>query len=258
MVIVKGFFKNPVIAFLSSLKLSAFLLVIVAVASARATFIESSVGRDGAYDLVYAATWFEVVLGLIVVSLTLLFIKRWPYKPQQWGFMLLHLSIIVILIGAAMTRYTGYEGIMPIREGATANYVYSDRSHLQATLGNQTATFPVRLWKPDDNNIWQKIALQGVDYELGVTEYWPHFTEVYQEGPGGPAGFNYTVAGHDHGGGHMLLQGDKATIGTADARYIRGDFSGGMSASCFTRASRKIERIFGSPELTSIVPGRVS
>ncbi len=231
MVIVKGFFKNPVIAFLSSLKLSAFLLVIVAVASARATFIESSVGRDGAYDLVYAATWFEVVLGLIVVSLTLLFIKRWPYKPQQWGFMLLHLSIIVILIGAAMTRYTGYEGIMPIREGATANFVYSDRSHLQATLGNQTATFPVRLWKPDDNNIWQNIALQGVDYELGVTEYWPHFTEVYQEGPGGPAGFNYTVAGHDHGGGHMLLQGDKATIGTADARYIRGDFSGGMSAS---------------------------
>ena len=71
MVIVKGFFKNPVIAFLSSLKLSAFLLVIVAVASARATFIESAVGRDGAYDLVYAATWFEVVLGLIIVSLSL-------------------------------------------------------------------------------------------------------------------------------------------------------------------------------------------
>ncbi len=231
MVIVKGFFKNPVIAFLSSLKLSAFLLVIVAVASARATFIESDVGRDGAYDLVYAATWFEVVLGLIMVSLSLLFIKRWPYKPQQWGFMLVHLSIIVILIGAAMTRYMGYEGIMPIREGATANFVYSDRAHLQATLGNQTATFPVRLWKPDANDIWQKIVLQGVDYELGVTEYWPHFTEVYQEGPGGPAGFNYTVTGHDHGGGHMLMQGDKATIGTADARFIDGDFSGAMSAS---------------------------
>jgi len=230
---VKGFYKNPLIAFLSSLKLSGFLLVVVAVASATATFRENDYGRDAAYDMFYAATWFEFVLGLLAVSLILLFIKRWPYKPQQWGFMLVHLSIVVILIGAAMTRYLGYEGIMPIREGKTVNYIYSDKSHVQATLGNQTATYPVRLWRPDANNIWQKVTLQGQEYELGVTEYWPHFTEVYEEGPGGPAGFNYTVAGHDHGGGHMLLQGDQAKIGSADARFVDGDFLGEMSQSSF-------------------------
>ena len=231
MVNVKGFFKNPVIAFLSSLKLSAFLLIVVAVASAKATFIESAVGRDGAYSLVYDAPWFEAVLGLVMISLTLLFFKRWPYKPVQYGFMLVHISIVVILVGAAMTRYLGFEGNMSIREGATVNYIYSSKDHVQATLGNQTASYPVRLWKPDANNIWQKVTLQGQEYELGVTEYWPHFTEVYQEGPGGPAGFSYRVVGHDHDGGHVMREGERAEIGAADARFLTGDFSGAMSGS---------------------------
>ncbi len=47
---------------------------------------------------------------------------------------------------------------------------------------------PVRLWRPGANEIWKSAELQGQQYKLGVTEYWPHFTEVYQEGPGGPAG----------------------------------------------------------------------
>jgi len=81
MVFVKGFFKNPVIKFLSSLKLSAGMLALVAIASAKATFIETDYGRDAAYDLVYAARWFEVLLVLVTISLTLLFFKRWPYKP---------------------------------------------------------------------------------------------------------------------------------------------------------------------------------
>ncbi|MCB1184369.1 cytochrome c biogenesis protein CcsA [bacterium] len=229
---MNGFFKNPVVAFLSSLKLSAFLMAVVAISSARATFIESRVGRDGAYDLVYAATWFEIVLGLLTISLMLLFFRRWPYKPKQLGFAFVHVAIVVILIGSAMTRYMGYEGLMRIREGETVDYIYSDKDHIQATLGNQTASFPVRLWKPDANDIWQKIVLQGQEYELGVTEYWPHFTEVYQEGPGGPAGFNYRVVGHDHDGGHVMREGEKATIGAAEARFVSGgEFGGPMSTS---------------------------
>ena len=79
---MKKFWKNPVVAFLGSLKLSASLMVIVAIASAKATFIESDYGRDAAYDLVYAAPWFEGLLALLVVSLILLFFRRAPYRPR--------------------------------------------------------------------------------------------------------------------------------------------------------------------------------
>ena len=80
-----------------------------------ATFIENDYGRDGAYDLIYDATWFEALLGLVIISLTLLFLRRWPYRPKQWGFALVHVSIVVILISSAITRYWGYEGVMSIR-----------------------------------------------------------------------------------------------------------------------------------------------
>ncbi|MCP4648180.1 MAG: cytochrome C biogenesis protein, partial [bacterium] len=106
---------NPIISFLSSLKLSAALMGAVACSSAIGTFIETDVGRDGAYARVYAAHWFEALLGLLTLNLFFLFVKRWPYKPRQWGFMLLHVSIMVIMISSAITRYIGFEGIMNIR-----------------------------------------------------------------------------------------------------------------------------------------------
>jgi cytochrome c-type biogenesis protein CcsB len=231
MVPVKGFFKNPVVKFLSSLKLSAGLLAIVAIASAKATFVESDYGRDAAYDLIYAARWFEVLLGLVILSLTLLFFKRWPYKPKNYGFMLVHLSIVVILISAGITRYMGYEGVMPIREGQSSDYYYSDKSHLQAVLGEEMDSFPVRLWKYGENNVWGNVELGGVKYKLGVTEYWPRYEESYQPGPGGVPALQY---GDSHNGEiitHTLIQGGKGHIGPTEATYLEGSFSETMSVS---------------------------
>lgn len=230
---MKGFFKNPVIKFLSSLKLSAGLLVIVAISSAKATFVESDYGRDAAYDLIYAARWFEVLLGLVIISLTLLFFKRWPYRPKNYGFMLVHLSIVVILISAGITRYMGYEGVMPIREGQTSDYYYSDKSHLQAVQGEEMSSFPVRLWKYGKNNVWGSVELGGVKYKLGVTEYWPRFEESYQPGEGGIPALQY---GDSHDGEiitHTLVQGGKGHIGPTEATYLEGPFSETMSVSRF-------------------------
>ena len=231
MVFVKSFFKNPVVAFFSSLKLSAGLLIVVAIASAKATFIESDFGREAAYDLVYAARWFEVLLFLVTISLTLLFFKRWPYKPRNFGFMLVHIAIVVILISSGITRYMGFEGVMPIREGQSAGYYQSDKSHLQAILEDEKATYPVRLWKYGENKIWKGITLGGEDYQLGVTEYWPRFEETYQPGPGGVPALQY---GDSHNGEiitHTLIQGGKGHIGPSDASFLTDDFSETMSLS---------------------------
>ncbi len=233
MVLVKGFFKNPVIAFLSSTKFSAGLMVIVAIASAKATFIESDYGRDAAYDLVYAARWFEVLLLLVTISLILLFFKRWPYKPKNFGFMLVHISIVVILISSGITRYLGFEGVMPIREGQSSNFYYSARSHIQATLGEETDSFPVRLWKPGESNIRKNVTFGGAKYKLGVTEFWPHFEEAYQPGPGGRPALQYGASRDGDVVTHTLLQGGKGAIAGIEAKYLTGEFSETMSNSPF-------------------------
>jgi len=58
-------------------------------------------------------------------------IKRYQlHKKENWATLLLHLSFIFILIGAFITRYISYEGIMPIREGETTSMFYSDKAYL--------------------------------------------------------------------------------------------------------------------------------
>ncbi len=229
---MKALFKNPVLNFLSSVKLGAVLMVVIAIGSAFGTIIESFYGgRDAAYGLVYAATWFELALGLFIINLTLSFFKRMPYKPRRYGFALIHLSMIVILISAGITRYFGYEGVMPIREGATVDYIFSDKVHARVTLGGQEASFPVPFFQPGELNYWKTVTFGEDQYELGITEYWAHFTEVYQEGPGGPAGFQYGVSMDGEITNEIISVGDRKEIGSVPARFLKGDFSGQMSVS---------------------------
>ncbi|MFN2369660.1 MAG: cytochrome c biogenesis protein ResB, partial [Candidatus Krumholzibacteriia bacterium] len=231
MVDVQGFFKNPVIAFLTSLKLSAVLMTVFAVASGYATFFESAWGRDGAYAAIYGARWFELLLALLTVNMALLFFKRWPYDRRQLGFVLVHISIVVILVGAGITRYFGYEGIMPIREGQSTDFVYSDKSHVQAWLGDERASFPVRPYRHGMRPIVKTIELGDRKYKLGITEYWPFYEEKLQEGPGGPAAFAYTSPERGELVQKTMMQGNKTAIGGIDARFLDGDFSGTMTGS---------------------------
>jgi len=58
-------------------------------------------------------------------------IKRYQLlRKEKWATLLLHFSFVFILLGAFVTRYIGYEGMMPIREGATENKFYSEKMYL--------------------------------------------------------------------------------------------------------------------------------
>ncbi len=108
----------------------ALLFIGFAAAMAAGTFIEDAYNTETARILVYNAWWFEAIMVFFVINF---FgnIKRYQlYKKEKWATLLLHLSFIFIIIGAFVTRYISYEGLMPIREGATANLVYSDMPHL--------------------------------------------------------------------------------------------------------------------------------
>ncbi len=207
-------------------------MVLIAVASAKATFIESfQGGRDAAYGYVYAATWFEAALGLLVVNLTLLFLKRWPYKARKSGFALLHLSIVVILLSAGVTRFLGYEGVMPIREGASANYYFTQKSHIQAGLGDEEDSYAVQLYKPGKNNIWHDVRLEGETYKLGVTEFWPNYTELYQEGAGGKPAIQYGVSSGREFKTQTLVIGDQTDISGVGAKFLTDSFSDELTTS---------------------------
>ena len=64
--------------------------------------------------------------------------KRYQlHKKENWATLILHLSFILIIVGAFVTRYISYEGMMPIREGESANIVYSDKPYLTVLVDGE-------------------------------------------------------------------------------------------------------------------------
>ena len=122
--------KFKLSAVLFSTRLMAILFIGYAVAMATGTFIESKYNTDTAKIWIYDAWWFEAIHLFFLINF-IGNIKRYQLlKKEKWATLLLHLSFILIILGAFVTRYISYEGMMPIREGATENQFYSDRTFL--------------------------------------------------------------------------------------------------------------------------------
>ncbi|RTY92146.1 cytochrome C biogenesis protein [Flavobacterium sp. RSP46] len=121
---------KKIFSFLFSTRLMAFLFISYAVAMATGTFIESKYNTDTAKILIYNAWWFEAIHVFFVINF-IGNIKRYQLlKKEKWATLLLHLSFILIILGAFVTRYISYEGMMPIREGAAENQIFSDKTYL--------------------------------------------------------------------------------------------------------------------------------
>ena len=116
---------------LFSTKLTAFLLLAFAIAIAYATFIENDYGTPASKALIFNTRWFELIMVLLTINLVGNIFK---YKLFRWAkatTLIFHLSFIVVLIGAGITRYISFEGSMHIREGATSNTIVSADTYLQ-------------------------------------------------------------------------------------------------------------------------------
>jgi cytochrome c-type biogenesis protein CcsB len=117
-------------SFLFSTRLMAILFLGFALAMGIGTFIESYYNTDTARIWIYNAWWFELIMVFFMINFAGN-IKRYQlYKKEKWATLLLHLSFVLIIFGAFITRYISYEGMMPIREGATANQIYSSNNYL--------------------------------------------------------------------------------------------------------------------------------
>lgn len=124
---------------LFSFKTTLILLAILAIGAGYATFIENDFGTSSARVLVYNTIWYEVILVLTTINMTGIIFKykMWKNKPR----FIFHSAFVVILIGAGVTRYVGYEGIMQIKEGTTENRMISLEPYLQITIKDNGKTY---------------------------------------------------------------------------------------------------------------------
>ncbi len=113
-------------------------------AMAFGTFIESWYSTDTAKIWVYNAWWFELILGLFMINFFGNMFKYRLLRKEKWAILMIHLSFILIILGAFITRYFGFEGVMPIREGAVENTFLSDKTYLTVFIEGEIDGIPQR------------------------------------------------------------------------------------------------------------------
>ncbi len=103
-------------------KYAAFVaLALLVAAMAIATFVEKACGTPTASSCIYHAWWFAALWAVAAVGGVVYLLHR----RQPLHILLLHAGLVVMLIGAAVTFFTGKNGVMYLREGTTTQ-LYED------------------------------------------------------------------------------------------------------------------------------------
>jgi len=205
--------------FLLSFPFMGFLLLILAFSMALATFVESSYGTEAAQGLIYKAIWFELILLLLAVNLLVNFIRHRMYTRQRIAVGLFHISFIIILIGAAITRYISFEGIMHIREGQSSDFILSSEDYLTIKNGNQTVSATVLLSELSYKDFNEKITIDGRSVRIKSIGFIKNAVRNVVENPAGTAMIDFVISQGQGRENFVFAKGDKINLGNVLVGY---------------------------------------
>ncbi len=161
-----------------SMKSAVVMMLIFAISIGVATFIENDYGTQTAWAEVYTAKWFEILLVLLSLNLTYNIFKFRLFRKEKFFTGLFHLAFLIIIIGAAVTRYFGYEGLMHIREGASSDTILSARTYMQIDIKKDRTLYhyeePLYLSKLSTNRWKRTIDVGGEEIEVELLKYLPN------------------------------------------------------------------------------------
>ncbi len=238
-----------------STRLTAILFIVFGTAMAFGTFIENDYGTQTARIWIYNSWWFEAIMVFFVINFIGNIFRYRLLRKEKWAVLILHLSWILIIVGAFVTRYISYEGVMPIREGSTENAFYSEKTYIKVFVDGEIngealrkvledevmitekgidASFP---WKSDFNNQDFTISyagfIQGAEEGLIVNKNGDKYLKIV-ETSGGSRHDHYLKSGEVSSIHNILFSVDKNTpgavnINTKDSIYtitspFEGDF----------------------------------
>jgi hypothetical protein len=109
--------------FLASIRLAVIIILSLAVITAIGTITEARYDAEVAQKLVYQSVYMYIILGLLSVNLIAVMVDRWPWKQHHAGFVLAHIGILFILLGAWVTQKFGIDGTMTFGIGEQRNTV---------------------------------------------------------------------------------------------------------------------------------------
>lgn len=201
---------------LSSTRFAGIYLLLFALAIAVATFVENDFGTSAAQELIFKSHWFELLLLLFGITILA---NMWRYRlvqQKKWASLSFHLAIIIILIGSAVTRYFGTEGMMHIREGETSNQYLSAESFLQfrVTEGTNTYSFDeaTHFSSLSDNEFHESYQIGNTILDVKLVDFIPNPSEKLIESPSGVPTLKVVIGGAQGREEYFLKNGEQSQI----------------------------------------------
>ncbi|SMC53342.1 cytochrome c-type biogenesis protein CcsB [Cellulophaga tyrosinoxydans] len=207
--------------FFFSTRLMSVLFIVFATAMAFGTFIESWYSTDTARIWIYNTIWFEAIMVFFVINFIGNMFRYQLFRKEKWAVLLLHLSWILIILGAFVTRYISYEGMMPIREGKTERVFYSDKTFISANIDGLIDGKKLR--KPLEDDIivtpegiksslpWRN-NFNGQDFKISFVEFIKGAEEGLIPDESGNEYLKIVEAGDGQRHDHYLENGKVASI----------------------------------------------
>ncbi|NBR74009.1 MAG: cytochrome C biogenesis protein, partial [Flavobacteriia bacterium] len=212
--------RDTFLKLLFSNRTMAFLVLLFPTAMALGTFIESWYNIETARIWIYNAWWFEAIMVLLALNFAGNIFKYKLLRKEKWAVLLLHLSFILILFGAFVTRYFGYEGVMPIREGETTSAYLTEKTYLTVLVDGEIDGVAQRkklqgdvLFSAHVNNSLQwENEFDGTAFTIDVVGYIEEATEGLVLDENGDRYLKIVEAGSGTRHDHYLKEGDVANI----------------------------------------------
>jgi len=154
---------------------------------------------------IFHSYWFSVLLVLICTNLICCTIKRWRNTFLQTGFILTHLSIILILIGGVVKLQLGVKGSVNVYKGKSVDYFLTQELTRQGKIDYVKRDLPFTIALDDfileknepkfqlvsyikekdrqkilEIKLSKKQRVASSDYKVTVTDYIPD-AELRQE-----------------------------------------------------------------------------
>jgi cytochrome c-type biogenesis protein CcsB len=239
----------------------AILFIILAIAMAVATFVENDYGPDTARAMVYDTRWFELLFLLLVINLAGQIVIYKLYRKEKLTVMVFHLAFIVMVIGAAITRYTGYEGMIHIREGETTAATFSSGNEITIELSDKDNQPVAEFSRPlsltgGEGTLYSKTIGKGDDkVRLTIDSYFPEAARQVKESPDGVPVVSF-LATPDMVTSELIVlaRGEKGKIGDITIGFdAGGDVTVNIeNGSFFIRAEQEV-RVTRMQDMASLV-----
>ena len=201
---------------LFSTRAAGLYILLFAASIAVGTFIENDYGTSAAQKVVYKTSWFTLLLVLFSLTLIVNIIRFRMIQQKKWALFTFHAAIVVILLGAGVTRYFGFEGVMHIRENSSSNVFLSDETYMIFKILKDGQVYEINepvLFASLGKNYFKESYLLGNDLiEINLKDFIPNPKEVITEDTKGKPTIKIVFGGGQGREEYYLEQGQTRRI----------------------------------------------